>query len=273
MNLIFAKGTMEQENQFSKILKFLKSPKLPKSPKLVNLKIFFQLPVWEKIYANFVSKIGDSGNLSKRVYAALVMLPIAIFAILFSQKLFEFLSILITIIMTAEWLEMTKNQENQKKWQIFGLFFIAIPIYCVMQIRHFDGQILLWMFSIIWVTDIFAFFVGRKFGGAKLMPEISPNKTWSGLIGGVIASAMLGLVSKIMFPSGSVFFFFVVSIALSVLEQISDLFESKIKRICGVKDSGSIIPGHGGLLDRLDGMILLSPVVWILINLFPKQFS
>ena len=128
------------------------------------------------------------------------------------------------------------------------------------------------MFSIIWATDIFAFFAGRTFGGPKLAPKISPNKTWSGLAGGVIASMLIGLMSSLMF-SGGVVFFVIISALLSLIEQGSDLLESKIKRIFGVKDSGNIIPGHGGVLDRLDGMMLLAPTVLFLITVFSDKFG
>jgi phosphatidate cytidylyltransferase len=252
-----------------------KGAKLKEIFKLSELfKQLIKLLFW--LYNYLISQIhflDPKNNTTQRVAAAIVLMPIAILAILFSTDLFDFLALLIAILMTAEWLEMTKNQPNKKRWQLFGLLYILIPLFCAMKIRHYDGQILLWMFAIIWTTDIFAFFVGRKLGGPKLIPKVSPNKTWSGLIGGVFASALIGLISKLMFANGSVLFFMTASTLLSILEQISDLCESKIKRICRVKDSGSIIPGHGGIIDRLDGMILLAPAIWILVMLFPSQFS
>jgi len=147
-----------------------------------------------------------------------------------------------------------------------------IPLYAVYQLRLISVDIVFWMFSIIWVTDIFAFFSGRILGGKKLAPTISPNKTWSGLAGAVIATAVIGLISASMFP-GSVLFFVIASVALSLIEQISDLVESKFKRIFGVKDSGNIIPGHGGVLDRLDGMMFTAPAVLLLITVFADRFG
>jgi phosphatidate cytidylyltransferase len=127
------------------------------------------------------------------------------------------------------------------------------------------------MFAIIWSTDIFAFFAGKILGGAKLAPKISPNKTWSGLFGGVIASMAIGFMSSFMF-SGGVLFFIFLSALLSIVEQISDLLESKFKRIFGVKDSSNIIPGHGGVLDRMDGMMLVAPLVLFLVTISPSSF-
>ncbi len=223
---------------------------------------------------DIVHKIDPKDNTKQRVVSALVLIPIALYAIFYSFNAFLFLSIVIAILMTYEWLNLIKNvkESDQLKWHLIGLFYIAIPLYSVIKIRLFDADILFWMFAIIWTTDIFAFFAGRTFGGKKLCPEISPNKTWSGLIGGVVASALLGFISSFMF-SGGFFFFIFISALIAVIEQASDLMESKFKRIFGVKDSGNIIPGHGGVLDRLDGMMLVAPFVLILISVFPVKFG
>jgi phosphatidate cytidylyltransferase len=211
-------------------------------------------------------------NTKQRVISSVIMIPLALYAIFVSVNLFIFLAIAIAMMMTVEWIDMIKRQEDQTKWRTIGLFYILIPIYAVIKIRLIDSNILFWMFSIIWATDIFAFFAGKKLGGPKLAPDISPNKTWSGLAGGVLASVIIGFLSSFMFIGGIIFFTF-ASLILSLLEQASDLLESKFKRIFGVKDSGTIIPGHGGVLDRLDGMMLVAPVVLILITLFPSKFG
>ncbi len=211
-------------------------------------------------------------NTKQRVISSLILIPIALYAIFSSKNLFIFLSIAIAMIMTAEWLDMIKKERDQNKWRAIGLFYILIPIFSVIKIRLHDPSILFWMFSIIWAIDIFAFFAGKKLGGPKIAPSISPNKTWSGLAGGVAASIVIGLMSSMMFSGGIIFFVF-VSIVLSLLEQLSDLLESKFKRIFGVKDSGNIIPGHGGVLDRMDGMMLVAPVVLLLITLIPSKFG
>jgi len=245
-----------------KILKVLKLPIL-----VYN----FTLLLFNKLVAQ-VHYLDPSDNTRKRIISSLVMVPIALFAIFSSQKLFIFLVIMVAVLMAFEWAEMSRKMPDKKKWRLIGFFYIAIPLYCAVAIRILDNEILFWMFAIIWATDIFAFFAGRSLGGNKIAPEISPNKTWSGLIGGVVASMGIGLISAMIFP-GSIIFFLVISILISIVEQISDLLESKFKRIFGVKDSGDIIPGHGGVLDRLDGMILVAPLVWIIIFLFPAQFG
>jgi phosphatidate cytidylyltransferase len=219
-----------------------------------------------------VDLLDPKENTKQRVFSALILIPVALYAVFYSKSFFIFLAIAIAILMTSEWLEIIKTAPDQKKWRIIGFFYILIPIYSVIKIRLFDSHILFWMFSIIWVTDIFAFFAGRILGGVKLAPKISPNKTWSGLAGGLIASMIIGFLSSLMF-SGGVLFFVVASVFLAALEQASDLLESKFKRIFGVKDSGNIIPGHGGVLDRLDGMMLVAPAVLILITIFSKKFG
>ncbi len=227
-----------------------------------------------KIFGKIIAKIDEidpSGNAKQRVMSAAVLVPLAIYAICFSKSLFFFFAIVITILMTAEWLEMIKKAEDQNKWRLIGLAYIAIPMYCVLKLRLQDTNILLWMFAIIWTTDIFAYFSGKIFGGAKMAPTISPNKTWSGLIGGVAATMLIGFMSAFMFRGG-VMFFIVVSVLLALIEQASDLLESKFKRIFGIKDSGNIIPGHGGILDRLDGMMLTAPVVLFIITIFSDKF-
>jgi phosphatidate cytidylyltransferase len=245
-----------------KILKVLKLPIL-----VYN----FTLLLFNKLVAQ-VHYLDPSDNTRKRIISSLVMVPIALFAIFSSQKLFIFLVIMVAVLMAFEWAEMSRKMPDKKKWRLIGFFYIAIPLYCAVAIRILDNEILFWMFAIIWATDIFAFFAGRSLGGAKIAPAISPNKTWSGLIGGVVASMGIGVISAMIFP-GSIIFFLGISILISIVEQISDLVESKFKRIFGVKDSGDIIPGHGGVLDRLDGMILVAPLVWIIILIFPSQFG
>lgn len=244
---------------------------MEKDNKYINfLKRNFIIKIFFNLFDQFNNLI-PSQNTKTRIMSSLVLLPISIIAIFYSEDLFFLLALTISIIMTMEWINITAKAKNQKKWRIIGFFYILVPIFCMVKIRFIEPYILLWMFVIIWSTDIFAFFAGRAIGGPKLAINISPNKTWSGLLGGVIASSFVGLISSIIFP-GSVLFFVVVSSILSLVEQISDLIESKIKRIFSVKDSGSIIPGHGGLIDRLDGVILVAPLVFCLILIFPQNF-
>lgn len=210
-------------------------------------------------------------KLRKRAISSLILIALAIYAVLYSIDLFILLAVTLVILMSFEWTEITKTASNQKKWQIIGFFYILIPVYAVLKIRLYSPDILLWLFFIIWGTDIAAYFTGKIFEGKKLAPSISPGKTWSGFFGGVIFSALVGIIGSLSFNGGVIFFAF-LAIILSILEQISDLLESKIKRIFKVKDSGNIIPGHGGVLDRMDGITLTAPTLMIIIFLYADKF-
>lgn len=151
----------------------------------------------------------------------------------------------------------------QKRVWAVSSFIYAAPIVLVPPIvrDHPDFGILglLWMFAVVWATDIAAYFTGRTFGGPKLCPPISPKKTWSGFIGGVVAAtlcgflvAWIGQLYDVILPltfAGIA----TLSIVSSVASQVGDLGESALKRYCQVKDSSHLIPGHGGVMDRLDG--------------------
>ena len=116
----------------------------------------------------------------------------------------------------------------------------------------------LFLFAVVWTTDIGAYFVGRALGGPKLVPWVSPNKTWAGAIGGLLASVLVALVVAKMAALTSLFVLAMVAVVLSVLAQAGDLFESFLKRRFDAKDSSHLIPGHGGLMDRLDGFVTAS---------------
>ncbi len=115
--------------------------------------------------------------------------------------------------------------------------------------------IIVWLFAVVWGTDILAYFTGRSLGGPKLWPRISPKKTWSGAIGGLVGGVMLGCVMLASLGVALKGQHVALSIAFSVLTQCGDLYESAIKRRYDAKDSGTLIPGHGGFMDRLDGFI------------------
>lgn len=113
--------------------------------------------------------------------------------------------------------------------------------------------LVLWTLVVVWATDILAYFTGRAIGGPKLAPRISPKKTWAGLIGGILGAGLFGWLVATWFHLPAIFS--ALGPAMAVLAQAGDLFESRLKRKAGVKDSGALLPGHGGALDRLDGLI------------------
>jgi len=114
----------------------------------------------------------------------------------------------------------------------------------------------LWLFAVVWATDIAAYFTGRALGGPKLAPRISPKKTWSGAVGGAAAAAAAGVAVAALGGVGNLWPVAAVALAAAILAELGDLFESGVKRAFGAKDSSQLIPGHGGLMDRLDGFLV-----------------
>lgn len=145
-----------------------------------------------------------------------------------------------------------------------GVIYAGLPALAILYLREIDNGILvmLWTLALVWATDIGAYFSGRAIGGPKLAPQVSPNKTWAGLIGGVVLTAALSFLLHIYW--GLPFHLVLLSIPLAALAQMGDLFESWLKRKAGAKDSGTIFPGHGGVMDRLDGLIPVAPVVAVI---------
>lgn len=142
-------------------------------------------------------------------------------------------------------------------WNTSGFLYVASALIASILIR-LDGTMgfyaLIFILLVVWASDIGGYFAGRAIGGPKLWPLVSPNKTWAGAIGGVVLSILVALGMTAL-GWGHLLPLLVLAVALSVVSQLGDLFESAVKRAFGVKDSGRLIPGHGGLLDRLDGFV------------------
>ena len=144
----------------------------------------------------------------------------------------------------------------RRRTMVGGFLYIAIPAFMLVVLEWLDFEIVLWVMLVTWATDIFAYFAGRSIGGPKLAPRISPNKTWAGLIGGMAGAALVGYLAAAYSELGAPFL--QIGALMGLLAQGGDLYESWMKRRAGVKDSGTILPGHGGVLDRLNGLL---PVV------------
>ena len=152
-------------------------------------------------------------------------------------------------------------------WTIIGVLYISLPMLALVWLRALpeDGLALtLWLFFVVWTADVAAYFVGRAVGGPRLAPSVSPGKTWSGFCGGVAGAILMGaLVTAVNGPFRLVMALFLAA-GMAIVAQIGDLTESALKRGAGVKDSGALIPGHGGLFDRIDGLLFAAPVLAII---------
>ena len=149
-------------------------------------------------------------------------------------------------------------------WPAAGVVYVAVPCIAIIWLRAAPAlglETIVWLFAVVWATDIGAYFAGRGIGGPRLAPRISPNKTWAGLAGGIIAAALVGMVAANLLGLPERTMLVVFSALLAVVAQGGDLAESMVKRHFGAKDSGRLIPGHGGVLDRLDGLMTAAPAV------------
>lgn len=144
-----------------------------------------------------------------------------------------------------------------------GFLYIGLPSFALLSLGWVWETLIFWVFVITWATDIFAYFAGRAIGGPKLAPRISPNKTWAGLIGGMAGAGVCGWLLATWFQMEP--FFLWSGAALGAVAQGGDLYESWLKRRAGVKDSGTLLPGHGGVLDRLDGLLAVAIVMTLLL--------
>lgn len=143
----------------------------------------------------------------------------------------------------------------------------------VLRLDEEDGFLaVIFLFAIVWMTDIGAYFAGRALGGPKLVPQVSPNKTWAGAVGGLLAAILAAVAVAKLAALSAIFPLAVLALALSVFAQAGDLFESFLKRRFHAKDSSHLIPGHGGLMDRLDGFVTAS-VAAALIGLLRGGFE
>lgn len=148
-----------------------------------------------------------------------------------------------------------------------GLSYAALPAIALVWLRgQPDGfQLVLWTMAIVWMTDIFAYFAGRGVGGPKIWPAISPSKTWAGLAGGITGAMIFSVAFAAWVGWDALAIYALCGAALAVVAQAGDFFESWMKRCAGVKDSGNLLGGHGGVLDRVDGLVPVAVVValWI----------
>ena len=190
-----------------------------------------------------------------RTATGLILIAIALVAVAKGGYLFGYFVAATATAIYYEWMRLVRGWGLG--WKVSGFFYALAPATALLWLRMLpqDGiALVIWTLIVTWSTDIGAYFVGRRFGRAKLAPSISPNKTVAGLYGGMAAATVFGAT-------------WVIGVGLeqrpliglaplmAVLAQAGDLFESWMKRKAGVKDSGNWLPGHGGLLDRLDGLV------------------
>ena len=197
-----------------------------------------------------------------RIISALVLAPVVLWVVFIGGIAFELMVALAAMVLVYEW---TKMVGRNFLWLLLGGVYISAAIYAIWWMREGSESGLyhfVWLLVVVWATDIGGYVFGITIGGPKLAPAISPNKTWSGFIGGVLLAVVAGYAVPIFFAdqeiSPNIYTVVFFGAGISVVSQLGDLFESKVKRRFGVKDSGNAIPGHGGLFDRVDGLMAAS---------------
>ena len=205
-------------------------------------------------------------ELLKRIISSLIIIPVALFFIIKGSFLFIFFILICFLITSYEWHKMS----NKKSYYLPGFLFIILSFYSAYLIRANDSDSLKFFLYILIVcvsTDIGGYIFGKIFKGPKLI-KISPKKTYSGVIGGYLMSIILYYLFK-NFNYGDEINYndFIFILLISTISQLGDITISYFKRLSKIKDTGKILPGHGGLLDRIDGMIFAFPAAYIIFKI------
>ena len=204
-------------------------------------------------------------ELQKRILSSLILIPLAIFFIIKGSVYFVIFLSLLFLVTSYEWIKMSKKYILLKS---FGIIFLLFSFYTAFNIRENDSLFFLFIILICVFTDIGGYIFGKIFKGPKLT-KISPKKTYAGVLGGFLLSLIMGLISiSYLFTDIEILKKDLISLILilfiSMISQIGDLIISYFKRKANIKDTGNILPGHGGLLDRIDGIVFVIPVIYLL---------
>lgn len=198
-------------------------------------------------------------NFFKRILSSIILLPFSFYIIIYGSYLFFFFTLVLFIISIFEWNKMIRN----KLYKILGSTFLFFSFFTFYKLST-DLILVFFAILICVTTDIGGYLFGKIFKGPKLT-KISPNKTYSGMLGGYFLSLLIiSLISNLIYQMQISLKIIIIILFISTISQIGDIFVSYFKRLSKIKDTGNIIPGHGGLLDRIDGMIFVFPVLFII---------
>jgi len=183
-------------------------------------------------------------------------------------RLFLFLSPVFLIFLVFSKLE---KPFESLSWIVTGWFYLITPWLCMLLIIGdfpYNPGLLLGLFGLLWAADSGAYFAGRTLGKTKLLPRISPKKSWEGLIGGLVCACLLAYGLSVWVGVFSDFQWLILATSTTIFGTLGDLAESTLKRSLGIKDSGNILPGHGGILDRFDGLFVAAPINYLIAVFF-----
>ncbi len=203
----------------------------------------------------------------KRIFSSIILIPVSFFFIVQGSLTFILFLSLIFLVTILEWFKMTKNKDLLR---IFGLFFLFFSFFSTIYLRQYIGlNFFLFLIVVCICTDTGGYIFGKIFKGPRLT-KVSPNKTYSGVIGSFLISLLFGLIyikylgqkSRIILEQDPTFIIILI-LFISLVSQIGDLIISYFKRKAKLKDTGKILPGHGGFLDRIDGLIFVMPIIFL----------
>ena len=198
-------------------------------------------------------------ELQKRILSSIILIPLAFYFIIHGSYMLMFFTLICFLVACYEWNKMTKR----KTFKVYGFSFLFFSFYTFYELS-LELTLVFFVILICIATDIGGYIFGKMFKGPKLT-KISPNKTYAGMIGGYFLSLIcLAIITNYIDYPNIPFPFFILTLVISTVSQIGDIIISYFKRLSKIKDTGKIIPGHGGLLDRIDGMIFTFPVVYII---------
>lgn len=210
------------------------------------------------------SAIGGArhSNLMLRILSSVVLAPLAVAVAYVGGLAFLLFWTVAAAIVLWEWVRLVNHAPRDGPpgagWIALGVVYAGVLLLAPILLRRdpaFGFVAIVFVFAIVWATDIVAYFTGRALGGPKLWPAVSPKKTWSGATGGTLGGVAAGVLVVKLFGLAVAPMLVLVALGLSVVAQAGDLLESAIKRHFGAKDASHLIPGHGGLMDRLDGFL------------------
>ena len=202
-------------------------------------------------------------DLGTRLISVAVLIPPVMAAVYFGGPYFDTLVLVGGAILLYE---LYRASGGRIAWTLAGGSYVAVAIVSLLSLRQSNdhgAMTIYWVFVLVWGADTLAYFVGRSLGGPKLAMKISPNKTWSGFVGAILGAAIAGSGIAFYLLKTNIWSLILVSAALGAVSQIGDLLESWFKRRFHRKDMGALIPGHGGLFDRVDGLLAASLVCWL----------
>lgn len=195
-----------------------------------------------------------------RVMSAVVLGPLALVLIAHGGLPFLLFVLLCAGVSLYEWFGLAAKTKDKVLYAVFGLLYATAAYACCYVIREAHSATIALLFILmVWSSDIGAYFAGKMIGGPKMAVAISPNKTWAGLGGAALFPALIAVI-YVLWAGGGIAAAVLAGVVTGIAGQAGDLLISFVKRRAGVKDSGQIIPGHGGLLDRVDAMMLAAPV-------------